>query len=187
MDVKLSVLIGSNAVALYCSFRNPGENSPMINTREPIKNQTLAANCITLTLMWHWKHIRIHGEGFLFYFYFLQKPTQHFQSPHYRLLLICGLLLNHWASTLIICNRLAARESGFTSCYSEKEWVLTSFPPLIRWKDKWQGHWGGGGKAAVYSKDNTFQQRFLFTFACRDQTRRLLFLLSDWIRLSSLS
>lgn len=38
MDAKLSVLIGSKAVALYCCFRSPGENSPMINTREPIKN-----------------------------------------------------------------------------------------------------------------------------------------------------
>lgn len=190
MDAKLSVLIGSKAVALYCCFRSPGENSPMINTREPIKKLSLAANCIKLTLMWCWKRIRIHGEGFLFYFYFLQKPTQQFQSSHYRLLSICGLLLNHWASTLIISNWLAAGESGFTPCYGVKGWVLTSFPPLIRWRAKWQGHWGGGGEASVYSKDNTFRRRFLYTVACRDQTLRLLFFHSAiefvsvlWVRL----
>lgn len=57
----------------------------------------------------------------------------------------------------------------------KKGWVLTSLPPLINWRAKWQGHWGGGGEAAVYSKDNTFQWRFLYTVACRDQTPRLLF------------
>lgn len=39
MDHKLSVLIGSEAEAFYCCFRSP-HNSPMINTREPIKKQS---------------------------------------------------------------------------------------------------------------------------------------------------
>lgn len=164
MEAKLSDVKDSKAAALYCGSRSPGENSPMINTREPIKKQTLAANCITPTLMWRWKHIRIHGEGSLFYFYFLQNPIRHFHSSHYRRASIRGLLLNRWASARIIFNWVQFR----------KGWLVTSFSSLISWITKWQGHWGEGGEAAIYSEDKVFQPRFLYTPACRDQTLRLL-------------
>lgn len=169
MDAKLSVLISSKAGALYCRFRSPVQWSPQ---GSQLKSRLWQPTAL------HWPSCDAGNtsqstEGFSFYFYFLQNPTQHFESSYSRLLSIGSLLLNHRASTLIIFHWLAAGESGFTPCYGEKEWVLTSFPPLIRWRAKWQGHRGAGGDASVYFKGNTLRWNFLHTIACRDQTQRL--------------
>lgn len=59
-------------------------------------------------------------------------------------------------------------------------------PRLIRWGARRQGQRGGGGKAAVYSEDNTSQYGFLHA-ACLQRSNALavFFLLYDWVCLRS--
>lgn len=71
MDAKLSVLIGSEAAAPYRCSGSSGENSPMINTREPIKNQTLAASCDTGNT----SEAVERASDFIYLFIFLLRKT----------------------------------------------------------------------------------------------------------------
>lgn len=93
MDAKLSVLIGGIAEALCCCFRSPGGNSPMINTREPIKKPDFGSQ-----LHYPDPHVTLethqNPQRELFYFIFISCKNQpsifsHSTTSYYRSAVPC--------------------------------------------------------------------------------------------------